>query len=195
METSRAERVKALLAASFQGEVAKVEGQSDREKIANSNKTTEHLYGNALDIYPTDVTSGNIIAHYLDDHRDEYQIATLCYDPGIGRKFDVCTTKHTDHIHVDFGPKCGGNVPTTGTPQQRATACEQYQNGKAGPATGAGELGGIGDMFGLDAISATLEKGLLVGLGVVVVVAGLALLLKDSAVVKGATKAITKGVI
>lgn len=174
----------------------KIETQSETPRnVRNSTTVSEHTFGNALDIFgPRPVLEK--LAAELDRDRAKWQIGTLCYDPGIGRKYDVCTTKHDDHIHVDFRPHCGGRVTVAGTAEQLVTACNNYQLGKAGPVTTDPHenelIGGL-----LEPITTALRSGLIIVVGVAIGIAGIVLLVKDTAVgeaVTGTVKTVvTKG--
>ncbi len=193
--------------------ITRIEGQTDDSRnIAGSSTVSEHSFGNALDIYGTGKGLGDLAA-YFNANRTAFSIQVLCYDPGIGRTYDHCTTKHRDHIHVDFRPHCGGIVDPGGTASQRAEDCTKHQGGQVtfGGAGGGDEGGNQSRESGtfaplagvFDGVTAAIEGGLrtilIVGIGVIAIGAGVALLLKDTELgktLKGAvTTVATKGVV
>lgn len=178
--------------------ISRIEGQVETPRnIAGTNKLSEHVWGNALDVYGS-VTQLTEWAKELDSKRSQYGIKVLCYDPGVGRKYDHCTTKHTDHMHVDFAPHCSGHVSASGSTTARATACNAYQGGNpidpGGDVEDPGFIGGIvNDIIG--PIQETLTTALYVALGVVLVVGGIVLLAKDTAIGDAAVGLATKGLV
>ena len=193
--TSRAAVIEQLIG--IDPAITRIEGQTQAPRdIANSDTVSEHSFGNALDIYGS-LDALARAAKALDGARARHQIATLCYDPDKGPSYDRCTTRHKSHLHVDFSPKCGGHVSTTGSAQQLTAGCEAYQQGTAGGTVIQEEQEGDG-LFGLagiaDDIAGVLKTGLLIVVGVALGVAGLTIMLKDTKVVKVATGAVTKAV-
>ncbi len=182
--TARAQTVHNLL----QGKpgITRIEGQSIRP-IAGTNKPSEHSFGNAIDVYGT--TDALLFwANHLNDNRSKYNISVICYDPGIGRKFDTCTTKHTDHLHVDFGPHCGGNIPASGSADELVSRCNTYQGGTVAPGGEApgGILGGI-----LQPITDLFNRAAIITVGAVIGVVAVVLIVKDTAAGKAAIGAVT----
>lgn len=200
--------------------ITKIGGQRAPGDIAKSSRESEHTYGNALDIFGTFEAMGSL-AEYLDDNRGRFDIATLCYDPGPGRKYDRCTTKHTDHIHVSFSPKCY-DLPTDGDGATRAARCNDKQGtgdsmpddteqGFWGgffsgafsdahkPGSGALVEGTSGTLLGplVNTLNRIATTGLFVGVGVVLAGAGVYLAVKDTEAFKAiqgaAVSAATKG--
>lgn len=189
--------------------VTRVSGHYGKARqISGSSTISEHSYGNALDIFGS--RDGlESLALFLDQNKQAYQIRLICYDPGPGRKYGKCTTKHTDHIHLDFSPNCGGHVDPNGTATETAKRCDDYQKGQPvndqiNPDTGlvgtpAAE--GTGGLFGgiTDAIKQGVSTIALVGLGAVLVVAGVVIIVKDSKAFNAAKSAVTgvvtKGVV
>lgn len=202
----------------------------DPRGVANSASISEHSFGNACDIYGTR-QGMETLAAFLWDNKGKYEIRLLCYDPGPGRKYQSCTTKHVDHIHVDFPPKCGGKVSADGSATERARRCSEYQGPMSGDTGGidnrtwwerffgrpleydieTGEIvpGGDGaplspvdDEGGLDlnplagvadAIQSSVMTAAVVGIGIVLVVVGTVLAIKDTELGKMAVTAATKG--
>lgn len=191
MLTARAQRLKDWVSTVHPGVTF---GEQEIRPIAGTNDPSEHSFGNALDMFGPKGTLLTL-AEELDKARAKWEIEVLCYDPGVGRKYDHCTTKHVDHIHADFGPHCGGEVSASGSPNDLVARCNEFQGE---PSQGDGFLGipgAIGDIMG--DIETTVNKVLIVGLGIVLVVAGAALMLADTAVgknLKAAAKTVaTKG--
>lgn len=200
MLTARAQRVYDLVVS--EPGITNISGQTDYRNIAGTDKPSEHTWGNALDIYGS-TEALTRVAKYLSVSRmgsNPLKISTLCYDPGVGRKYDHCTTKHTDHIHVDFGPKCGGNVPVSGSANEQVNACNTYQGGGVSQPPTEAPTGGewtVLDDVNLNpfaGLQETLQTALFVALGVALLGAGIALLMKDSAVVQSVKSAVTKGI-
>lgn len=179
-------------------------GEQEIRPIAGTDDPSEHSFGNALDIFGPKGTLLTL-AEELNKNRAKWDIKVLCYDPGVGRKYDHCTTKHDDHIHADFGPHCGGNIPANGNANDLVTRCNDYQNSKGGPVGGeapGGILGGI-----VESLLAPLEnyfvRGALIVGGAVLGVIGVVLIIKDTELGKAAIGAVggavktatTKGVV
>lgn len=179
--------------------ITRIEGQNIRP-IAGTNTPSEHSYGNAIDVYGSSDALAKWAAE-MDKRRGEFDIKVLCYDPGIGRKYDHCTTKHTDHLHLDFGPHCGGAIPATGSANELVTRCNDYQLGKAGTPEGPRSI-----LDGLD-IMGTVEslftRGAIIAIGAVLGILGVVLIVKDTELGKAAIGAVggavktatTKGIV
>lgn len=153
MPTIKATLLKDSLPGKFRTEV------TSNRPIAGTATPSEHSYGNAIDIFGTSNEMATLAAK-LNRERAKWSIATLCYDGKGSPGYDRCTTKHTDHIHVDFSPKCGtAGIPTTGSDFDRMSRCQAYQEGKSptGPIVTGEEtiLGGI-----LDPVTGPLMEGL-----------------------------------
>lgn len=215
VDTRKAAIVRAV-AESWPG-VTRVGGQRAPGNIANSERQSEHTHGNALDIFGSFEAMGSL-AKYLDDNRSRFDIATLCYDPGPGRKYDRCTTKHTGHIHVSFSPKCY-NLSTAGDGATRAARCNDKQGTSNMPDSGTNAPGFWDRAFGdqhkpgqgtlQDATSGTIlgplvnvvervaTTGLFIVIGVAAAGAGIYLAVKDTDTFKAAQSAaktyVTKG--
>lgn len=180
--------------------ITRAVGQVDTRKVANSDRVSEHSFGNALDIYGSRKAMSSLAAH-LNSNRSKYDIRIICYDGGPGPSYDKCTTKHIDHLHVDFSPRCGGNIPATGTASERTDDCNRYQqSGKAPTMTNETEGGGINlnPFAGVgEAITEGVTKIVLISVGALLVIGGAVLVLKDTELgktVKGAAKTfVTKG--
>lgn len=179
--------------------IARIEGQNIRP-IAGTSTPSEHSYGNAIDVYGASDALAKWAAE-MDKRRAEFSIKVLCYDPGIGRKYDHCTTKHTDHLHLDFGPHCGGAIPPTGSANELVTRCNDYQNGKAGPPEGPRSILDNLDIMGT--VESLFTRGAVIAVGVVLGVLGVVLIVKDTELGKAAIGAVggavktatTKGVV
>jgi len=173
--------------------ISRIEGQNSRP-IAGTSRPSEHSFGNAIDVYGT-VDALLFWANHLDDNRGKYNVSVICYDPGIGRKYDTCTTKHTDHLHVDFGPHCGGNVPVSSDLPGMVSGCNAYQTGKAGAVTDPGTGGLLGGI--LQPLETILNRGFIIAIGIAIGVVGVVLIVKDTEIgrtVTGAVKTVaTKG--
>ncbi len=182
--TAKAQTVHNLL----QGKagITRIEGQSIRP-IAGTNTPSEHSYGNALDVYGTPEALA-YWADYFHKTRGEWDIKVVCYDPGIGRKYDHCTTKHTTHLHIDFGPHCGGTVSASGSADELVTRCNTYQGGGTVAPGGAstGLLGGI-----LQPITDLFNRAAIITVGAVIGVVAVVLIVKDTAAGKAAIGAVT----
>jgi len=183
--TARAQSVYDLL--NGKPGITRIEGQSVRP-IAGTSTPSEHSYGNAIDVYGT-VDALLFWAKEMDSNRGKYNVKVVCYDPGIGRHFDTCTTKHTDHLHLDFGPHCGGNVPTSGSADELVSRCNSYQNNEAGtftPGEPSGILAGI-----LQPLETIFNRGALIVVGGILGVVAVVLIVKDTDVGKAAIGAVS----
>lgn len=143
-------------------------------KIAGSSMPSEHSYGNAVDIFGGTTRMKNF-AKILNANRELYAIRTLCFDGG-GASYDSCTTPHKDHIHIDFKPRCGGVVPTTGTDAERVSACNQYQLSGDYTVSEGGEFPNLNPFGG---IMEGLDKALVVGVGVVIGVVAIVIVMSE----------------
>lgn len=196
--------------------ITAVTGQTRVRNIANTSKVSEHVFGNALDIFGSRKGMSSLAAH-LNGRRSDLSIRTLCYDGGPGPSYDGCTTPHLDHIHISFVPKCRGNVATTGDADERRNLCEAFQQG-GNVTTGGSEfkkkkvdadaVANTGDgLFGIpgaldrftESLEITLQTTMYVLLGVVVLGVGVAVAIRGNdtfkTIQKVATKAATKGAI
>ena len=205
--------------------IISVSGQSQVRTIANTNRPSEHVFGNALDIYGSRRAMSTLAAHF-NKQKAQLSIRTLCYDGGPGPSYQSCTTKHLGHIHISMGPKCGGTIATTGDATERRNQCEQFQQGgrvtsdstpdyssltpeersalfqktyeDAEPA-GGGVLGFLGVSNPFEGWENALQTVLYVALGAGVLGIGVAVAIKGTDAFKTvqgiATKAVTKGAV
>lgn len=188
--------------------ITQVNGQSKVRDIAGTDTVSEHVFGNALDIYGSRKAMSTLAAH-LNQNKQQLGVRIVCYDGGPGPSYDKCTTEHLDHIHTDMVPNCAGIVSTRGSASERRDDCERHQQGgnvnrpdddkddtKEG---GDGFLGipGAIDRF-TESIEDTLTGALFVAVGIGIVGAGVVLAIKDTQTFKtlqGVAKtAVTKGV-
>lgn len=110
--TPAAEYIERELFARFDEQIIGI-GQYSRRKIADTERWSEHSWGNALDLHVSvgraDVTekaNGDEIAAWLRDQKTELGIRNVLW----------WVKNHFDHIHTDFWPRGEGIPPlkTTG---------------------------------------------------------------------------------
>lgn len=201
--------------------ISSVSGQSKVRVIAKTGRVSEHVFGNALDIFGSRKGMSSLAAH-LNQRKSQLSIRTLCYDGGPGPSYQHCTTPHLNHIHISFDPKCRGTVATSGTADERRNDCEAFQQGGAVtspivPGTGgqtreqffqevvdtptAGSTASTGDGFlgipgAIDRFNESIESGLqtalYVLLGVVILGAGITIAVRGTDAFKAVQGIVTK---
>lgn len=125
-----------LLARGYVAKGARWSETCVRRPIKNRNTWSEHSYANAIDIFgPAGVLDA--IAADLNRSRGNLNIATLIWDGGNSPGYDRGTTRHIDHVHVDFAPKCGSLTPSHSC-NQAMSDCNKLQAQGGARVTGGG---------------------------------------------------------
>lgn len=186
LATSRASHLVAIIPPNLRYEIF------SNRPIAGTNTPSEHSYGNAIDIFGSPEAMKRFAAR-LNTERAQYSIATLCYDGEGSPGYDHCTTPHTDHIHVDFSPRCGpAGIPTTGSDSDRSKRCNEYQNNSGGVVgRGTGILDKITDPLTepIQGVVEGVQRAAIILGGVLIGGIALAIVLGDMKL-KGATKVV-----
>lgn len=108
--TPAAEKTEAIVRDLF-GHLILGIGQYNRRLISGTSIWSQHSWGNGLDIMlggslntgtPTGLRNGDVIAKFLNDHREEFGIRAVLWR----------VKNHFNHIHVDFWPKGVYTPPT-----------------------------------------------------------------------------------